>query len=67
MVLLGFMFVLGGYTMVNKAFHRQKIKGPDIVGKTDFNEPLSILGCIIYVVFGVVGIVLGLHYIIRYR
>jgi hypothetical protein len=67
MVLLGIIFVFGGGQLVWHAFRRRKLSGPDVWGKTDHNEPLSIMGCIIYVVFGLTVIALGLNYVIRYR
>ena len=66
MVFLGIIFILGGGQMLKSAFQRQKITGIDIWGKTDHSEPLSVMGIIMYVTFGLAGIGLGLNYVIRY-
>ena len=66
MVLVGIIFIVGGGQMVLHVFRRRKLSGPDVWGKTDHTEPLSIMGCVIYTVFGLVLIALGLNYVIRY-
>lgn len=66
MLHLGLIFILGGGQMVWLAFRRRKLPGPDVWGKTDHNEPLSIMRCVIYTVFGLAITALGLNYVIRY-
>ncbi len=66
MVLLGMLFIFGGGQIVLSAFRRRKLAGPDVWGKTDHNQPLSILGCVAYAIFGLAIAALGLNYVIRY-
>lgn len=67
MVILGIIFIVVGGQMVLNAFKRRKLASPDLCCKTDYNEPLSVVGCAICAVFGLAGIALGLNHVIRYR
>jgi len=65
MVLIGIICIVGGGQLVLHAFRRRKLPGPDVWGKTDHSEPLSIMGCVMYTVFGLVVIALGLSFVIK--
>ena len=67
MEVLGFLMVVGGCGLINSAFRREKSPSPHLWGKRNEDERLSILGVMIYVVFGLGLAALGLNYIIRYR
>jgi ABC-type Fe3+-siderophore transport system permease subunit len=63
-MLPGAVFIFAGCGLILRALQRRKLASPDVWGKTDRNEPLSILGCVIYLLIGLYGVVFGLNFFV---